>query len=726
MIKILKDAIRAVPAMRYALAVAGLMSVVGLVGAFRISPLTAVFGAVVVLVLMVAVVVFARLAATGPRHFFVPVLVMLWSFLGLVVATAFLLFSCAFFQWPKAIHDLIGGPSASQHSEPGKKVAELLNGARLQLDARDYPGAWRTVEEAVRLAPGSATGMELQAEVAMAWTRDMEVTAPTTFSEVVDRISPCLYQSVAHAKGTHAADLYAHLGWGNFLKSREGPENLKIEEYFQKAFELDPTNPYAQAMWGHWLLTQRRQMGASKAHFQKALESGRARPYVRDLQLAALRWGGSKENSEELLRVFNEMRLGKETLPISRRGREGLLMSMYSIGSAAHFLEEMPSFQPPADHLATFVWLSEGVDVGRSATLGLVRAYLTEAAGDFSKALSLYRILLAEPGIFGEPIQAGMDRCKRQMGDARPEAEAMIEQARSADILTRVKLIQGLPRSGIDAVDFMPALVVWAKDQNNQVREAACEALVKVGKRAVPQVVTLLSSREERDVLSGVKMLGEIGQEPKVAIPALVGALKQPDSETLKETLKALAGFGQDAAPAVPALLEFMARGDKTRLQQEIAYTLGEIGPGAKEAVPQLLELLKSGKDSDGFLKNVVAEALGKIGPAAAPAVPFLVLALKSDDVRLPTTAAEALGNIGAGASPGIPGLIEAMEATEKEYRITYAEPLGKIALALMDAGDTQSLPLLTRALKALETAGLEAKAVSPVRDAVAFLRQKP
>jgi hypothetical protein len=51
MIKILKESIRGVPAMKYALAVAGLLSVVGLVSAFKISPPTAVFGVVIVLVL---------------------------------------------------------------------------------------------------------------------------------------------------------------------------------------------------------------------------------------------------------------------------------------------------------------------------------------------------------------------------------------------------------------------------------------------------------------------------------------------------------------------------------------------------------------------------------------------------------------------------------------------------------------------------------------------------
>jgi HEAT repeat protein len=105
--------------------------------------------------------------------------------------------------------------------------------------------------------------------------------------------------------------------------------------------------------------------------------------------------------------------------------------------------------------------------------------------------------------------------------------------------------------------------------------------------------------------------------------------------------------------------------------------------------------------------------------------VPTLAAALRSDDVRLPTVAAEALGSIGAEAKAAIPALIEAMTVTEREHRDNYAEPLGKIAEALANKGDTGSLPVLKRAMQSLESANVEPKFITPVREAVDALREK-
>ena len=123
LLKILRESIKAVPAMKYALAVAGILAVVAMVGAFKISPSMAVFGAVITLVLMVAMVIFARLTTTASRHFFLPVTIMMWAFLVITVATAFLLFTSAFFQWPRGLRELIGPPVAAVPAGPTVRAA---------------------------------------------------------------------------------------------------------------------------------------------------------------------------------------------------------------------------------------------------------------------------------------------------------------------------------------------------------------------------------------------------------------------------------------------------------------------------------------------------------------------------------------------------------------------------------------------------------------------------
>ena len=103
-IQLLREAIKAVPALKYALGVAGLVAVIAIVGAFRVRPEIAVLGAIATLVLMVALLVFANLTKTAKKHFLFPAMVMMWSFLVLVIAAAGLLFCSTFFNWPMDFH----------------------------------------------------------------------------------------------------------------------------------------------------------------------------------------------------------------------------------------------------------------------------------------------------------------------------------------------------------------------------------------------------------------------------------------------------------------------------------------------------------------------------------------------------------------------------------------------------------------------------------------------
>ena len=50
---------------------------------------------------------------------------------------------------------------------------------------------------------------------------------------------------------------------------------------------------------------------------------------------------------------------------------------------------------------------------------------------------------------------------------------------------------------------------------------------------------------------------------------------------------------------------------------------------------------------------------------------------------------------------------------------------MGMIAEALANKGDTQSLPALRKAMQSLESANMEPKFMTPVREAVDALEQK-
>jgi hypothetical protein len=181
---------------------------------------------------------------------------------------------------------------------------------------------------------------------------------------------------------------------------------LNVEEQYARALNADPENPYAHAHWGHWILWQHHSIDEAKPHFERALKSGRAKDYVRSLQLSALKNRNDFEATIELVRVWNDMRVNNE--PLSPQMRESSCSWAYSY-FRREMLENFTTILPASEHLATFLWLTEGLDKSLVGTFWQAR--LTEATGDRQKALQLYQGIEAEQSVFEDEIQEGIKRC---------------------------------------------------------------------------------------------------------------------------------------------------------------------------------------------------------------------------------------------------------------------------------------------------------------------------
>ncbi|HEV2493420.1 MAG TPA: hypothetical protein VG204_10180 [Terriglobia bacterium] len=278
-----------------------------------------------------------------------------------------------------------------------REVTELVKAGKAEQERGDYPAAFASYENALKLNPASRPAREGEARAAMRWLDNIRGDGHT-FTEVADRLLPVLDQAATSAKGSQAADLAAHVGWANFLKYREGSrEGVTVEENYRRAIALDPNNVYAHAMWGHWILWQNGNLDEAKRHFSAALASGRERSYVRGLQLSALLNLERPDAEAELVRVANEMRKSGESIP--ERDRNRILDDYEMAFHDHHALVALLSALPPADAEATFVWL----DAGRGDEPQLknwrrdfVAANLKEIAGDRTEALSTYQSLQKE------------------------------------------------------------------------------------------------------------------------------------------------------------------------------------------------------------------------------------------------------------------------------------------------------------------------------------------
>lgn len=179
------------------------------------------------------------------------------------------------------------------------------------------------------------------------------------------------------------------------------------------------------------------------------------------------------------------------------------------------------------------------------------------------------------------------------------------------------------------------------------------------------------------------------GAGAKEAIPALLTAVEDPDKQVWANALTALANLGPAAADAAPALLEkldgrkhpAMRQRDLRQLGFRIAFVLTRIGPAA---MPHLLGALKS---DDSVMRTVAAHALGDLGPAAKDAVPDLIANL---DHREPFVREEVVAALSAIGEPAAKPLTDALQNQNPKIRegavtVLAAVPSKTATPALLD-----------------------------------------
>jgi hypothetical protein len=218
-----------------------------------------------------------------------------------------------------------------------RQVGELQAMADQQQRAGEYSQAWASLEHAAatatrgsylaRLAsppdPARQAVRTAQEDLAMSWLEHASAAGGARFADTVDPLLPILTEGAGTAAGRRKADLLAHLGWAQFLKSRDGGSDaVDPEEFYGQAIAIDSANPFAHAHWGHWLAWKRRPIEEAAAHFDAALASGRARAYVRGVQLAALQLAATGSSQAAFLAAVADMVRNQE--PVDRDTRNAV------------------------------------------------------------------------------------------------------------------------------------------------------------------------------------------------------------------------------------------------------------------------------------------------------------------------------------------------------------------------------------------------------------------
>lgn len=296
-------------------------------------------------------------------------------------------------------------------------LAELLSTGRTQEHAGDFAAALKTLEQADQLVQDNPDVQAARADLAMHWLETRLGPDERRFD--ASAILPVVERAASTAKGRRKADLLAHAGWAEFLRSDDGAWQRQSREYYNQALQIDSGNVYAHAMQGYWALwsvsgprsgdeaLQRRRILEARREFSLALAGGREHEFVRRLQLDGLGLEGflDSETDIEFLRVVNDMRKSGEAIPPQTAN---VIMGFFadrlapSIGDSGGVLEEgrrLSSALPTAELFATFSWLFDRPDLNPSKAYlrEYYRAVLQEASGNGSEALKT--LLKARPNV---------------------------------------------------------------------------------------------------------------------------------------------------------------------------------------------------------------------------------------------------------------------------------------------------------------------------------------
>lgn len=128
-LNVIREAIKAVPAVKYGLGVLGIVAVISLAGMFVTSYRVAVLGTIVALGLMTALVIFAHVVKLLPKFLVPAAVIFLYTFLVLTVATAGFIFTSVFFQWPVNLKYWIASnkvPAEINSTKEDKKPSETV------------------------------------------------------------------------------------------------------------------------------------------------------------------------------------------------------------------------------------------------------------------------------------------------------------------------------------------------------------------------------------------------------------------------------------------------------------------------------------------------------------------------------------------------------------------------------------------------------------------------
>ena len=178
-----------------------------------------------------------------------------------------------------------------------------------------------------------------------------------------------------------------------------------------------------------------------------------------------------------------------------------------------------------------------------------------------------------------------------------------VAQLKNTSGTERVRLLYAIGEFGPDGATAIPDLNLALRDESAETRAAALTSLGKIGSDNPASLAGLKRALTDSDPrIRGLACLALKSGGPKAspAVAQLAAELSDPVESVRVVAADALGAIGRGASPAAAALAARLTDKNEGRFVSRSAMqALGNIGPGAKVALPALREMAqKDGPDS--------------------------------------------------------------------------------------------------------------------------------
>lgn len=330
----------------------------------------------------------------------------------------------------------------------------------------------------------------------------------------------------------------------------------------------------------------------------------------------------------------------------------------------------------------------KGTRIATAEALGKFGAYAKEAvpvlvkvlADDYEdkKVLDTTEQTLTKIGAAAIPKLAEIMRDTDEAEKNRDAAAHAMTQITACDSEKSVGIKNEYERIRGKAVRVLSEML----DSNDEkTRTLASEVLKSIGADAVPVLIQMLRADSLPSLI--IRALEKIGPVAKhLAFSYLIKFLsKKPNKKFRKKLIEVMEGMALSRNSGRTNLSRNKRAND---LHQDKRESLSE----------KLIGHVKSLKDEQSKRRVLAAKALGEIGPPAGEAIPDLVSALQDKNKKVRTSAEKALHKIILPPIPSLSILVKNLTKGENSDRIDSAIILGELG-----ARAKKSIPYLVKAL---------------------------